>query len=170
MTFEKLVNKWGITFEHTFVPFSVSRNSKADYKSLNWKINLCGREFDYQQGCAHAPAYKRKWEGSGQLQTAIDAECEKGLKVKGFDWTGRMPLMSRDRIAPDYKSFLYCLYSDSDALNYTGFEDWCDNLGFDSDSIKAKKAYDDCVSTGLYFMGLFGRGFFDDCEKCFEDY
>lgn len=45
---------------------------------------------------------------------------------------------------PDLDSVLDCIVSDSDCLDY-GFDDWCDNLGYDSDSRKAEKIYNNCI-------------------------
>ena len=55
---------------------------------------------------------------------------------------------------PDLLSLLNCLVMDSDCLNYT-FDDWCDDLGYDQDSIKAKQAYDICIKQAIECKSLF---------------
>jgi len=55
---------------------------------------------------------------------------------------------------PDIFGALNCFVSDSDCLEYD-FEEWCDNLGFDSDSRKAEKTYKACISQTKGFKKLF---------------
>lgn len=47
---------------------------------------------------------------------------------------------------PNIADVLYCLLSDADADKYT-FMEWCDNFGYDSDSIKASGMYHACRDT-----------------------
>lgn len=55
-------------------------------------------------------------------------------------WTG--PAITTDPTAADV---LYCLLADASSVEYNDFEGWCADLGYDSDSIKARKVYDECV-------------------------
>lgn len=50
--------------------------------------------------------------------------------------------------APTAADVLYCLILDGSYYSYS-FEDWCNELGYDTDSIKAKKVYDKCNVQGL---------------------
>ena len=55
---------------------------------------------------------------------------------------------------PDLFSLLNCLVMDSDCLDYT-FDDWCDNLGYDQYSIKAKQTYEVCIKQAIECKSLF---------------
>lgn len=46
---------------------------------------------------------------------------------------------------PTAYDVLYCLISDADVENYD-FEEWAENLGYDTDSRKAEKTYNQCVA------------------------
>ena len=60
---------------------------------------------------------------------------------------------------PNVKEVLWALLMDADALEYD-FDEWCDNLGYDNDSIKAKKIYDLCRDLGRKVIDFLG----DDLE------
>lgn len=48
---------------------------------------------------------------------------------------------------PDAAGVMSCLLSDSTAIDQT-FEDWCADMGYDEDSRKAEKIYQECRKSG----------------------
>ena len=50
------------------------------------------------------------------------------------------------------------------------FEDWADNFGYDSDSIKARDTYDTCMKTGLELARAFTREELDTLREAAQDY
>ena len=55
-------------------------------------------------------------------------------------WTGSA--ITTDPTAADV---LYCLLSDASSAESTDFVDWAEGSGYNPDSIKARKVYDECV-------------------------
>lgn len=68
------------------------------------------------------------------------------------DLKGKFPA----EIQPERADVIDCLMLDSDALDYS-FQDWCDNCGYDSDSISALETYNECCKIGrkLMKMGIY---------------
>ncbi len=59
---------------------------------------------------------------------------------------------------PDLESVLDCLASDSVSVeNARNFEDWADDLGFDTDSRKADKTYNFCRMLATRLKKLLGE-------------
>lgn len=57
--------------------------------------------------------------------------------------------------APDVESVLDCLASDASSVSHDEtFEQWADNLGYDTDSRKAEKIYKACVKTARQLRRL----------------
>lgn len=63
--------------------------------------------------------------------------------------------------APTVETVLECLSSDSSMLDY-GFEEWADNLGWDSDSRKAEKTYKLCQRQAKKLENMLGAPAFQD--------
>lgn len=71
---------------------------------------------------------------------------------------------------PTAADVLYCLITDVQSVeNSNGFEDWAVSLGFDPDSRKAEKAYNDCVNSVPKIRKFLGKDF-DTFAKACEDY
>lgn len=71
---------------------------------------------------------------------------------------------------PTAANVLYCLISDTRSVeNSNGFEDWAVSLGYDPDSRKAEKIYNDCVGSSTKVRKLLGKDF-DAFAKACEDY
>ena len=69
---------------------------------------------------------------------------------------------------PNFKELLFSLVLDADAGNHTTFNDFCDEYGFDNDSLKAFKSFETCRIMRFKLFELFGENLFQrllDCEK-----
>ncbi len=153
----------GITVDITFVPFSRSRNRAEKNRSLNWSIQLMqgGKpvfDTDYMQGVGHIPDYphnERKtlffdgWE-SGVIETGRFIRYATYKKPYGTVGPGK--LLPK----PDIADVFYSLLLDSEAVNYSGFEQWASEYGYETDSRAAEKVYRACLDIGLKINGLFG--------------
>ena len=72
--------------------------------------------------------------------------------------------------APEASAVLDCLASDAWlADGCRGFEDWCNETGYDSDSRSAEATYRECVATALKLGNWLGRPAYrellDDVER-----
>ena len=60
---------------------------------------------------------------------------------------------------PDAADVLSCLCLDATSADRNTFEDWCSDLGYDSDSRKAEKIYNLCVETNAKLRRFLGEDF-----------
>lgn len=177
---EMILDAMGVTMCAAFVPQSASRNAGEKENTLNWRITLSrnGRQIskplDYSQGAAHCPAYSQPYAGTettphsrdGWKHRAVAQECESGKRAiyrAGHIATGgALP-------PPDLQDVFHCLLSDSSAIDAGGFEDWCSDYGYNSDSIKAKATYDACVGTHTVLRAAFTSRELEQLHVLFQD-
>jgi hypothetical protein len=65
---------------------------------------------------------------------------------------------------------LYCLISDADVLNYSTYEEWGPELGYDVDSRKGEATYRACVQQSLALKTLIGFAGIEKLTKLYQDY
>ena len=144
-----------LEYRAEFIPQSKSRNAGEQRPTLNWRVTFsrAGRTLttDYSAGIAHLPGYVHKMR-----RTVADAEYEKrcaesGLCAREFESQGLRKIP-----APAASDVLHCLLMDAEALDASGFEEWADNLGYDSDSRAAERTYRACLETGLQLRAMIG--------------
>ena len=75
----------------------------------------------------------------------------------------------RKPIAPKIAEALNCLLLDGMAFD-RGFDDWCTDLGYDSDSRKALAAYDACRANFKIIKANFDKSTIDALRVALEDY
>lgn len=161
------VKKQGLSIASVFVPFSKSRNRDNANESLNWRITL-NKEgepvhtFDYSAGIGHCHAYPN----AGPLTEAhckeITRECETGFGGK----PGRPGKYSK----PDPLDVIWSLVCDSRVIDYSGFEDWADSYGYDTDSRSAESIYRECLTLAIKLRAVLGDSGLYDLTKAFEEY
>ena len=150
--------KHDVTLRTEFVPFSKSRHATAKkgekpWRLLNWRVwlQVDGRDvvgpFDYSSGVAACPSYTQR--ETIDVKKAVDYEIEHGLAFAGSFRRG-------NGIHPAIEDVLYSLSGVAGVLTSNGFEDWCSDLGFDADSIKAKATYDACADIAFKMVRAFG--------------
>lgn len=71
-------------------------------------------------------------------------------------------------VPPSLIDVLHCLTSDSDCADYT-FEEWCDNLGYDTDSRKAERMFKARCNQTVLFKRLIGDDF-EALQTAMQDY
>jgi len=153
--------------ESVFVPFSQSRNKDEKNKTLNYKVTVKkgNRPFliiDYSMGSAHCISDKVEKLTPYEKRVAIAEECEKG----------KSPLFGYNRkiAKPDLVDVLYSLSSECDALNYSSFEQWASEFGYDTDSRQAEKIYRACLETALKMRNGFGEKAIAELQEACQDY
>jgi hypothetical protein len=163
------IEKYGLTVESVFIPFSRSRNKGEKSPSLNWTVTLKqnGRAIlstDYSAGCGHAPSYRQN-DKSYDTAQAVKTECEKGLAVYG----SMMLLNAKKPIKPDAADVIYSLLIDSEVIDYPSFEDWAGEFGYDADSRSAEQTYNECMKIALKFRQL-GESAISELREVYQDY
>lgn len=89
-----------------------------------------------------------------------------GLGLRRKSKTSYMPPYP---VVPNAASVLHSLAMDSEAIN-DSFNNWCDNFGYDSDSIKALNTYQECCKIGKEFNKLFDRKEIEALREMLQDY
>lgn len=182
-TLDTLIASLPITYSAVFIPQSQSRNAGEKQPSLNWKITIAskgiglfdtkGLTTDYMQGIGHLPK-DSFYANNPHLQNKLITEEE----IKNIRETGKYSVggknvsycLQKALPAPALKDVLYSLIMDSDVLNYTGFEDWAGNFGYDTDSRKGEKLYQDCLAIALKLKALLGNETIEALQAAFQDY
>lgn len=175
----------GLTYTATFVPQSASRNSAEIQPTLNWRVSL-KRQYlpdmpvanciavDYTQGIGHLPKVSIPGPASGYYVRSLLAQREKQAAETGKaaerysenmgGWIGAKPI-----VPPPLADVLYSLLLDGSASD-EAFDDWCANFGYDTDSRKAEKTYDQCRDIGRSLERMFSRADLAELRELFSDY
>lgn len=119
------------------------------HNRFDWscELSLDSRKMkvEYHTGLGNSKiAFPWKQIENGYLWNNSLQQKVKHYSLKAIEWKAINP------IPPEVADVVYSLAIDADALEYV-FSDWCSNLGYDEDSIKAKKIYDACIEIGIRF-------------------
>ena len=187
------IESLGLMISAQFIPFSLSRNKGEKSPSLNWRVTLQrfapGKRvegetprdvisFDYSAGCAHCPGYKFKFAGqasgryNAQLRDALVAwECENGNK--GFYGEGPGSIYRatpKTPLQPDTVSVIHSIVLDSSVLDYSTYESWGTELGYDPDSRKGEAIYRLCLEHALALRAAIGEAGIEALRVAGQDY
>lgn len=140
----------------TFETFYVGQTKRDDWGCFEWRVALYETKSiwsngqkskppllatPYYMGLAHRHPKKGAFQppkGASKNSLAYEA-WERGC-------TAPTP--------PTAAEVLYSLMLDGEAINES-FSDWCSDLGYDSDSIKALNTYRECEETGKLLRKVF---------------
>lgn len=160
--FAKAITDLGLSMSTEFVPWSKSRHYKVAWqltdRTLNWKVTLKRTNAmaaqiilttDYSAGIGHCPSYKASERNTVDYVAAITFETEHGRKFT--------TITRGASIVPDICDVMYGLITDSDVMEYSSFEDWASNYGYDTDSRSAEKSYNACLSIALALRNAIGE-------------
>ena len=70
---------------------------------------------------------------------------------------------------PTLETVLHSLTLDSEAREM-GFNDWCDNLGYDNDSMKAFGMYQACCESAKKLNSIYTREEIKQIKEALQDY
>ncbi|MGE1002650.1 hypothetical protein [Ralstonia pseudosolanacearum] len=151
--FEEIARRLDLKITTQFVPFSISRNADSKQKSLNWKVTLSSirnkMTFDYSKGVGHLP-YPNEFQldkyQRSVVNEAINSALETGVARKIARGAMAFTLLhSKEEFpTPNLREVLYSLTQDADVTNYLVYEHWADEFGYDPDSRKGEKIYEEC--------------------------
>ncbi|MEI8017705.1 MAG: hypothetical protein WCH39_05855 [Schlesneria sp.] len=165
----------GLTYSAKFVPQSASRYRNESQFTLNWTITIANSrsslEFDYSQGLNHLTPQQQNFlrNTCGVCETSIaQVEARKKIVetgvVLGF-------LSSGNRVKPpEFRDVMHSLLLDLTAIDYGSFEEWADDMGYDSDSRSAEATYRLCLDNGLKLRSMIGGKKNADLHDLFHDY
>ena len=94
----------------------------------------------------------------------------KGSYSVMFDYyTGLGHRKNLQPVKPEIAGVICSLVLDSQALDQS-FDDWCDDLGFNSDSRKAHNTYEACRENHYKFAEIFSKDERAHMDKLLEEY
>ena len=164
----------GLTLRAEFVPWSQSRNKGEKDRTLNWRVTLLrnGREVlttDYGQGIGHLPGYSPRTVDKIGAESLYHDACEQGraLMVDHTKWPVRL---GAKLAGPDACDVINSLVLDSDVLNYSTFEEWASEFGYDPDSRKGEAIYRACLVIALKLRNGIGEAGMTQLREAFQDY
>lgn len=151
--FDEITKRLDLKISTQFVPFSISRNADSEHKSLNWKVTLSSirnkMTFDYSKGIGHLP-YPSHLQLSGHqkavVNQAIDSAVETGIARKIARGAMAFTIMpgKEEFPTPTLQEVLYSLTEDTLVMHYLTYEQWAADFGYDPDSRKGEKIYEEC--------------------------
>lgn len=168
---DQFIGSLGLEYDAKFVPASKAIDAD-DWDSIHWEITLSNSghhnpmSFPYRQGVGHLPGFPTS--RTINMQNNMKQALETGLYPK--DWNAQDFPRLYNLPFPELRDVLYCVVMDADALNYSCFEDWADNLGYSSDSRKAETIYNTCLRQALTFRLLIGGKALEQLSTLFVDY
>lgn len=163
--YEEIVQELGLEIKSKFVPFSISINANEEHKTLNWKVTIKSSKnsitIDFNKGVGHLPYPSTQYVNGYQrrmINEAIESAIETGIarKLTLVDKDVKFSPGNAEFPTPTLQEVLYCLTSESDVKNYLTYEQWAGDFGYDVDSRKGEKVYEQCRQQTADFMKLIG--------------
>jgi hypothetical protein len=129
-------------------------------KRDGWQLELLHKNnteyFDYFTGIGHrvVPKVDKAW---------IMRDYKSSVNLKYYLAKYAKP------VTPEVCGIIYSLILDSEAL-HTSFADWCDNFGYDSDSIKAFNTYQACTDNAKKMRKVIDNPTLELLRDALQDY
>ena len=125
-------------------------------KSDQWRVTISGASgfhcFDY-------------FTGMGLRETVKGVRA---MRMPGNHFV-KGELVATKPTPPKVADVLNCLLMDASAAD-DNFDDWCDNLGLSSDSIKALNLYKECLDTARALRKFFTPSQLSEIRELLQDY
>jgi hypothetical protein len=135
-------------------------NWECDGWMLQLHKNNNTQMFEYYTGIGHREVSKvdAQW---------ITREFNSGKFPRG-NFKHKMEQYTKP-VAPEVCGIIHTLNLDSQALDES-FPSWCDNFGYDSDSLKALNVYNQCCDTAKKYYSIVDRATREALEVILSDY
>lgn len=169
---DALIASLDLNYTVTFVPASQAP-SDDNWECVTWDVVIkrgCAElRTRYHSGLACLPGL-----GNPLRRTsAIDKNIKRAVETGEYplDWSNARDSIRRKPIpAPELRDVLYALVMESDVLNYSDFEEWAGNFGYNTDSRKAERTYRACLDIGLKLRNMLGDTTLTQLREAFQDY
>lgn len=158
-TLSKTLNK---TFEFTAKNLGLFLNDDL-WVHDKWVVVINGQDFEYSTGIGHRvelDRFKRDDFNRIKNQNPTKTKSNLLLYIDTFAKVSKPKPLNIDDV-------LYSLVLDSQFSNDT-FDDFCDNLGYDNDSIKANDIYRACQKTAKKVKTFIPN--IDEANELFNEY
>lgn len=170
---DKLLQENNIVFEALYTGETTRDKWECDQWICKFKLIMGKSEaFDYFTGFGQREklAGKKKTQLMHQFGGGFIASDEKANSIlwRSFlHWVESTDQLKP--VKPCATDVLYALVMDSNADN-EGFEDWCSNLGYDTDSRKALETYLQCQSNIKKIRNILDNSLLSKISELLQDY
>lgn len=152
----------GLTFDIVIVHCGLVVQKEGETRNITdkWLFTLSrgsvSESFEFWTGIGHRKPAKAYNEDQKYFIKKAMKICT-GAELKQSDDNYALAKENVDMytlpVRPKLDDLLYSLVLDADACD-NSFEEWCSNLGYDSDSRKAFATYEACKANGKKLIGL----------------
>ena len=140
---------------HYSVKFVGSVNS-GDWKHDKFIVNIGLHSFDYKAGIGNRLALQKNAYKLSVSQVNSVKQLQSLLNNDRLDNTVFKLSCGDYAVSPTQASVLYCLLLDADCGSMS-FDDFCDNCGYNADSISDFKTYQACMETTKKINKIFNH-------------
>lgn len=169
-TLQDYITSLNLTYTATFQPTPQPKET-VKHPQLHWLITLQKDKrimsVKYSEGCGHVKGYQQMAPYAWQHE-AYRRTCETGQLYK--EAFGRSITKMGQQPPPQLIDVLSCLVADSDVLNYSSYEEWGPELGYDLDSRKGEAIYRECISQSLALKNVLGFAAIEKLRELYQDY
>ena len=149
----------------------MDESSRADPGRTHWEYTLqrvCHKlTGQFSQGSAH-----RRWKKlpGSHLRMRLNEHDMKRLNVKAGErvgqhvlahprtiWMDEIVAEMTEPMPPTLNGILSCLISDADGADALTFEEWCSDFGYDTDSRKAERIFNECRRIAVLLQRILPR-------------
>lgn len=130
------------------------RNEKK-WPHFAWSVSVNGESFEYKTGTGHkTPLYKGESYYDGMYRTKNKKPENSIMDASAECWVH----------IPKIDEVLNSLFLDVRGGEYS-FDDFCDNLGYSNDSLKALDVYRECMDLGKRLRKALGGEYHKEKER-----
>lgn len=122
-------------------------------------IGRTTRTGEFSAGSAHPD----RWIDENPSMLVRQAVRRDGPKWRRLAINAGLLEAERAKFRPEAVDIFGSLLSDADG-DLSSFEEWCGNLGYDTDSRKALAAFESCQKTAAALRAMLGDRFDEACE------
>lgn len=135
-----------------FTATYMGQGDKEGWKHFQWSISINGVSFQFNTGLGHITPYYKKH--------SIGKNPKPANSLANADLQGWLHV-------PTLESVLECLFSDADCGTQS-FNDFCDNMGYSTDSLKALDIYRECMEVAPKLRKALGNEYNAALERIQE--
>lgn len=185
-TFAQFAADHEVTMTAEFKGKHIDKTRPTESAGAGWEhylwvctVDYNGRKYavDFRMGLGNARSVVIGGQGGVSRQEIVAYAKEQGAPI---EWgpgmggrrepDGRTATTAHVAKAPTLDMVLSSLASDANAyLNADGFEGFCEDFGYDTDSRAAERTYNACKDVFLELTKLFGGDFGNELLACTEE-
>lgn len=147
------------------VSFSVAlvgATKRDDWECDKWRVTIKTARIEFTSEFFTGTGHRVDTVNTRMLRAHL-----KGCHPNSIAWQNMLKRMKPE--APCAASVLYSLVSDGAAIDQS-FTDWCDELGYDTDSRKALQTYEACCESGRKLREVFNHEQRQQLANLLQDY